>query len=103
MFDELNYAYPEDAALLRRLGLEPFSKLPHGREHLVGEVVVGDHGRVKIFVTCMPAQFWRFVIEAVDGERYRWEVRTGSGTLTRYWPAVEQMAEGMFVVSGGVV
>jgi len=104
MFDRFNSAYPEDCTLLRRLRIEPFVNVPHGFEHRVGEAVVGDTGRVQIFVTCMPAQFWRFVVETADGDaRYRWEVRTGSGTLCRYWQAVEQMAEGMFVVSGGEV
>lgn len=44
----------------------------------------------------MPAQFWRFEISTERNEKF--EVKTGSGSLSDYWPGILQIAEGMLVV-----
>lgn len=86
--------YSSDLALFKKLGLEPFEDADTN-ERSLGRVAVDDDGSyVDVFVACYPAQFWRFVIHRADSKETL-EMRTGSGTLSAYWPAVEPFAQGM--------
>lgn len=57
---------------------------------------------IQIFVTCHPAQAYRFVIERpsedLDGMMERFELNTGSGSLSQFWPLAVAFAEGMVKV-----
>jgi len=90
-------AYPADIELFIRLGLKPFS-VDSRDEFFVGEYKLPNYEEervsVKIFVTCLPAQFWRFEVQTADNEKY--EIKTGSGKLIDYWPSVLLVAEGCF-------
>ena len=53
---------------------------------------------IHISVIGMPAQFWSFSIEPVNSDCVPCVIRTGSGSLSHYWPSVVMVAEGMFAV-----
>ncbi|WP_298435035.1 hypothetical protein [Ottowia sp.] len=104
-----NKPYPGDIPLLTQLGLRAWHAPLH-QEVLVGEVCPyedaeqpGEETTVHIYVTCFPAHSYRFVIERKsEDEDYagmeRVEVRTGSGTLSRYWPMALAIADHSLVV-----
>ncbi len=67
-FDD-NKPYPDDVALLKLLGLPAWQAALH-QETFVGEAFPyepdeqpGEETSIQIYVTCCPAQFFRFVIE----------------------------------------
>ena len=80
--------YACDKALFSKLGLKQFS-IADQTERFVGEYKLPQEevGSVKIWVTCMPSQFWRFEIVNTSNECY--EVSAGSGSLSDYWPSIE--------------
>lgn len=90
--------YSTDLELFQKLGLTPFSS-ENQEELFVGQYKLPhyDKANIKIFVTCMPAQFWIFEVET--DEDYKCVIRTGSGALSDYWQAVLKVAEGCFVVN----
>lgn len=102
-FDD-NKPYPDDVALLKLLGL-PAWRAALYQETFVGEACPyqaeeqpGERTRIQIYVSCCPAQFFRFVIERKsEDEDYtgmeRVEVTTGSGTLSQYWPMAIAIAD----------
>ena len=90
---ENNYPYPQDVKLLKELKLAAWSA-KHGEEKKIG-IVVCDESTVEIFVTCLPAQFYKFVIKE-DAKVY--EMTTGSGTLSDYWPMAKAIAKNMVVI-----
>lgn len=93
-----NEPYAADLALLKELGIKPFGYNEHDQsDHAVGIYTFPDGSTVEISVQCLPAQFWRFKIDAKESSR-KYEVSTGSGTLSDYWPMVVKMVNGMFVV-----
>lgn len=50
---------------------------------------------IKVEVSSMPAQFWRFTItDRVEGPDV--VIKTGSGTFSEYWPAAVLVAGGCF-------
>ena len=87
-----------DLELFQELGLTPFSS-DNQEELFVGEYKLPhyDKANIKIWVTCMPAQFWRFEIETDEDKKF--EVSTGSGSMSDYWSSVLKVAEGMLVVN----
>lgn len=89
--------YHSDLGLFSKLGLKPFHANSQN-ELFVGEYKIPEYEKagIKIFVTCLPAQFWRFEIQTDEDKKF--EASTGSGTLSEYWPSVLQIAEGMLVV-----
>ena len=98
-----NGTHIQDFALFKKLGLERFENVPHGKQHEVG--VVDDHGseydyHVAISVRCIPAQFWHFsiVLHKDDVEHQRIELSTGSGALSDYWPTIELLLDNMLVI-----
>lgn len=106
---ERNGPYDVDAVLLKQLGLPTWQAALH-EETLVGEVhpsagaeEPGEETKIQIYVSCCPAQFFRFVVERKsEDEDYegmeRVEVSTGSGTLSSYWPMVLAIASHCLVV-----
>lgn len=90
--------YSWDLELFQKLGLTPFSS-DNQEELFVGEYKLPhyDKANIKIWVTCMPAQFWRFEIETDEDKKF--EVSTGSGAMSDYWSSVLKVAEGMLVVN----
>lgn len=89
--------YGWDLPLFESLGLKPFV-IHDQRRTLVGKYKLPDceMASVEIWVTCMPAQFWQFIIETDEGRKF--EATTGSGSLSDYWPSILKIAEGMLVV-----
>ena len=95
-FSKLWSTYPKDLELFRELGLKPFHSSDQ-KEFLVGRYELPEsNAKVKIYVTCMPAQFWRFEITTEENKNF--EVNTGSGCLSDYWDGVLKIAEGMMEV-----
>lgn len=96
----------EDIQLLRDLNL-PAWKAQAMEETYLGDVTQissrgDDQSRIEVFVTPMPTQFYRFEIYRRSEESNEMEtltVKTGSGTLTQYWPMVQAIARHMLVVS----
>ena len=90
--------YSWDLELFQELGLTPFSS-DNQEELFVGEYKLPhyDKANIKIWVTCMPAQFFRFEIETDEDKKF--EVSTGSGSMSDYWSSVLKVAEGMLVVN----
>lgn len=91
--------YSCDEELFRKLKLKPFcfdmDKVKN-RVRVVGKVKT-DNGSVKIWVEGHPAQFWKFEVVDKDGGN-KYLIETGSGSLSDYWPAIEKMANNMFVI-----
>ncbi len=85
-----------DRTLFAALGLNLFD-VATGVEHFVGEVIEPHRSRVKIWVCCMPAQFWKFEIYCIDSDRTT-TLSTGSGNMKNFWPFVRQVTAGMMVV-----
>ena len=69
MFEENSKPYSWDLPTFKELGLEPFNA-PHATETYVGEVD-NKYWTIKIWVDCMPAQFWKFEIFFGFSEYYR--------------------------------
>ncbi len=93
----LGSTYSWDESLFNRLGLSHFKDAPHAEYLKVGRVELDDGAYVDVSVQCWPAQFWKFKIHSTDPERDI-TLATGSGTLTDYWNAARQIAEGMIVI-----
>ena len=101
MISEICNPYEHDIKLLNKLGLPVWqSKL--NEEIYIGEVfpVIKENGKsisIKIWVTCMPAQFYRFIVHNTEQDIYC-EVSTGSGSLVKYYPMALSIADGTLVV-----
>lgn len=63
--------YMVDLPLFSKLGFKSFSTGVHG-ERYVGEYKLPDYetGSIKVWVTCMPAMFWRFEILTIEGKHF---------------------------------
>ena len=104
-----NAPYQEDLKLLSQLGLSAWKAVTH-QEILIGEVypyadeeVEGEKTKIQIFVNCAPAQFYRFaIVRKSEDEDYSGmesiEVKTGAGSLAKYWDMVLSVANGCLVV-----
>lgn len=90
--------YQVDLELFQELDLKTF-KTGSQEQFLVGEYKLPNYekAKVKISVTCMPAQFWQFEVETDEGHKFN--IETGSGSLSDYWDSVMKVAESMFVVN----
>jgi len=93
--------YKSDIKLLNKLGLPAWeSKI--NEETYLGEVFPFPEERghsisIKIWVTCMPAQFYKFIVRNADEDIFS-EIETGSGSLTKYYPMALSVAQGNFVI-----
>ena len=93
LWDENNTPHKEDLPLFKELGLEPFD-LPVWKNHLVGEVETNDY-KIKVWVECAPAQFWKFEIYNKGAEKVTYKLSTGSGNFREYWKVAEMFAQGL--------
>lgn len=89
--------YPWDYDIFVKLGLPNFI-IKDQDKHLLGVYKHPDYedAFVEISVTCMPAQFWHFKIITAEDQMYN--VDTGSGSLSEYWPSIELILQGMLVI-----
>lgn len=95
VFDEAS-TYSDDVPLFQKLGFTP-AKYPIWKRVEVGEVSLFDgQAKVKISVEAAPAQFW--FAEITDTEGKVWNISTGSGALSDFWPTFELFANGMLSV-----
>lgn len=90
-----------DRDLCRQLGLATPDDTPHGGWTDLGEHVHTYPGtavtyRVRVAISCWPAQFWRFDVTPPEGASVR--LHTGSGRLADYWPAVLLFAQAMLTI-----
>lgn len=95
------HPYKSDIKLLNKLGL-PLWESKSGEEIYLGEVFPfskenGKSVSIKIWVTCTPAQFYRFIVHNTE-ENISAEIETGSGSLTKYYPLALAVAEGNIVI-----
>ncbi len=101
--------HSDDLATLKSLGLDPWKDVPHAEEILIGEVYPypvdeekpGRRTRIRCYVTCMPAQFFRFVIVRPNengdhSDMEEVEVKTGSGSFSEYWKMAREVAGNSF-------
>lgn len=87
----------DDLPLFEKLGFEPF-EIDNRNKVFLGEYKLPDHDKavIKVWVTCLPAQFWDFEIFSEEGDTFK--CSTGSGKLSEYWESVKLIAESMLVV-----
>lgn len=78
-----------DWNLLEQLGLR---RAGFRREWTDLGTVRSEDWRIKVEVSAIPAQFWRFSINRRDGKE-KFVVRTGSGSFSGYWPVAKRVAE----------
>lgn len=94
-----NATHSSDYELLDKLGLKRFVGAPHAEWYDLG-TVEDDWASVKVEVSCWPAQFYRFTIEPKEPDVQAGVIRTGSGSLSEYWPVVEKVINGCIVFEG---
>ena len=87
--------YIDDKYLFDKLGLKTFS-LENNTEFYCGQVNFEDKSYVKVWVSCYPAQFWRFEVFCADTGKLHY-FKTGSGSFRDYYPSMKFFAEGMIV------
>lgn len=95
------YTHNGDAGLLASLGLQVTG---FGRDWTdLGTVTLAE-ATVKVEVSAMPAQFWRFTIDrpkdTADSPAPREQVvvETGSGSFADYWPTAEGVAQNVIQI-----
>ena len=89
--------YNKDIKLLHLLGLKEW-EANENEDAYIGEVFPNSKENdkslsIKIYVTCLPAQFYKFIIKN-EKENIFLEIETGSGSLTKYYPMALAVAEG---------
>jgi hypothetical protein len=92
--------YPNDLPLFKKLKLKPFNFETKGlgkqEEYYVGRVENEDDS-VQIYMTGLPAQFWRFVIHCNETNTDT-EFSTGNGVLSDFWGFADAIMQGMVVI-----
>ena len=90
--------YEWDLVLFKKLGIDTFTTEEQEKIYL------GEHkfehyekAKVKIWVTCLPAQIWEF--EVTTDEDKVFSIETESGSLCDYWDSIEKIATDMLVVN----
>lgn len=87
--------YDWDKPLFKELGLKEFSFDKNQTVYVfIGETLY-EGVKVRIFVSTMPAQFWKFDFISC-GKKY--VIETGSGSLTTYWNFIKQILDGMLEI-----
>jgi hypothetical protein len=94
-----NYSvYICDVELLEKLKLKPYFDIPVHTEHYIGEAELPNGSKVKLWVQGEPAQFFKAEVYCAETKK-SFTIETGSGSLSDYWPFIEEMANGMIVVT----
>ncbi len=90
--------HSRDLPLFGELGLNPFTT-ENEEEIYLGEYKLPGYKKasIEIWVTCTPAQFWRFEIIMEDKRKFQME--TGSGSLKDYWPSALLIAKDLLTVT----
>jgi hypothetical protein len=65
-------------------------------ETSIGKVETEEHS-IDVYVTCMPAQFWKFDILCLDSGKQT-IIETGSGSFTLYWNVAELIGRNIITV-----
>lgn len=86
--------YDEDLPLFRKLNLNTFST-DTSEELYVGKVETNEYS-INLWVTCIPAQFWKAEILCKSSKKLT-SVTTGSGGLLDYWSIFELIGQDMLV------
>jgi len=102
-------AYDSDRKLMESLGLRTYN-FDRGWTDL-GTVTLDWDGSddkrpkatIKVDVSSMPAQFWKFTITRPNEDNYEndylplevFELQTGSGNFHEYWPLAKMVADQM--------
>lgn len=97
--------YTKDRELFDRLGLRKFA-IGHGfddRDESLNDwrdlgTVEFEWASVRVEVTCLPAQFFRFTVTAKSEDVQTVTLTTGSGSLSDFWPTIDLWASGMLGV-----
>ncbi|MFB6318400.1 hypothetical protein [Saccharicrinis sp. FJH54] len=86
-----------DLFLFNKLGLVPFD-IDDQDKHYLGIHTLDSNpvASIKIFVTCMPAQFWEFEVTTIEGQKY--VLQTGSGPLSIFWESIVLVAQNMLSI-----
>lgn len=92
MINEDSIPYRDDVPLLKKLGLEIF-KCKHCVKTFIGSVQT-DQYKINVYVTCVPAQFFEFIIKNFDEEK-EYKITTGSGNFTEYWNIAESFGRSL--------
>lgn len=61
-------------------------------ETFIGTVITDSYS-IDVWVTCMPAIFFRFHIKNCENSEF--DLGTGSGNFTEYWKIAESFGQGM--------
>lgn len=107
---DTNGPYAVDKLLLKELKLPTWTSSKAYEEVFIGEVCpysiedAGNPTSIKIYIKCAPAQFYRFeIVRAIDSSdetgTETLEMRTGSGTLSEFWPMAMALASNMVSIS----
>lgn len=97
MNDVFAETYPWDRELIDSLGLRRLyikrDKRGFGEknEKYLGTLKEGSI-KIRVYVTALPAQFYRFVIK--NGS-HSYEIETGSGHFGKHYPILKEILEGM--------
>ncbi len=83
-------AYESDRDLLRTLGLKLDG---YKRAWTYLGTVAHPSGNVRIEVSAMPAQSWRYVVDLGFADHLT-VISTGTGMFREYWPLVERVLSG---------
>lgn len=89
---------PRDLMLFLDLGLRTFKNAPAWEELYLGHDTE-DEALVYIWVTCTPAQFWRFAIVDFNNNQTINVQSAGGVLLSDIWPEIQQLARGHWIIN----
>lgn len=96
MLYSINTPLKADLPLLLELGLNEFI-CESNVETYIGQVNNAAY-KIDVYVTCAPAQFWKFEIFCRESME-RTVMETGSGSFAEYWPVAEMIGQNLITVS----
>ncbi|MER2997390.1 hypothetical protein [Pontibacter populi] len=96
MMYEINTPHESDLPLIIELGLNEFV-CETNVETYIGSVDTIEFS-IEVFVTCAPAQFWRFVIVCKSNNN-RTVIETGSGRFSEYWNVAKLIGQNLVSVT----
>jgi hypothetical protein len=88
----------KDLPLFQQLGFKPF-QTDNNKKILVGIYKLPLHkkAKIKVFVTCLPQQYWVFEVAAFGGDFYL--MHSGEGALSDFWDSAFKIAAGTLIVN----
>lgn len=94
------YRHNGDHELMTSLGLRTWSF--HQEFTDLGTVIINEvheessAATIKVEVSALPAQFWRFTVTQEEGVTV---LTTGSGGFSDYWPIAKLVADNMLIIT----